>query len=288
MLFKNQKSLAQRSNRMGLKLAALLFSSLVMMPVTGVLLQKTAAASDLENIGSVAESDGHFVRLGLHKSVVIRLPADAHDVIVGNPEIVDAVVRSKNTAYLFARGIGQTNIFFFDKGGQQILNLDLEVATDMTALRHLMDRSIPGNKITVDSVNNSIVLGGTAAAPEAKFAEEIARKFITRMVPNIPEANSETSWVINTIKIIGEDQVMLKVRIVEVQRSVLKQFGVRSSGPAFRRKICVQSRQPYPGWRRYRRDHAEYRLQGRLYRWFNHHSRRHTRHGAGRRLENAG
>ena len=46
------------------------------------------------------------------------------------------------------------------------------------------------------------------------------------MVPNVPADNSETSWVINTIKITGEDQVMLKVRIVEVQRSVLKQFGV--------------------------------------------------------------
>ena len=226
MLFKNHKSPARRSNRMGLKLAALIFTSLVMMPVTGVMLQKTAAATDLESIETTAKEDGHFLRMALNKSIVIRLPANAHDVIVGNPEIVDAVVRSKNTAYLFARAIGQTNIFFFDKGGQQILSLDLEVATDILALRHLLDRSIPGNKITVDSVNNSIVLGGTAAAPEAKFAEEIARKFITRMVPNIPEANSETSWVINTIKISGEDQVMLKVRIVEVQRSVLKQFGV--------------------------------------------------------------
>ncbi len=100
MLFKNQKSSALNSNRMGLKLAALLFSSLVMMPVAGALLQRTAAASDLESIQSAAESDGHFVRIGLNKSIVIRLPAEAHDVIVGNPEIVDAVVRSKNTAYL--------------------------------------------------------------------------------------------------------------------------------------------------------------------------------------------
>lgn len=227
MLFKNQKSPARWSNRMGLKLAALLFTSLVMMPVTGVLLQKTAAASDLESIESVAESDGHFLRIGLNKSIVIRLPARAHDVIVGNPEIVDAVVRSKNTAYLFARSVGQTNIFFFDESGQQILNLDLEVTVDVTALRHLLQRSIPGTKVTVDSVNNSIVLAGTAPnAAEAKLAEDLARKFITRMVANIPSDNGETSWIINNIKVTGEDQVMLKVRIVEVQRSVLKQFGV--------------------------------------------------------------
>lgn len=227
MLFENQKSMAHRSNRMGLKLAALLFSSLVMMPVTGVVRQKAAAASDLESIQNAAESDGHFVRIGLNKSIVIRLPAKAHDVIVGNPEIVDAVVRSKNTAYLFARSVGQTNIFFFDEAGQQILNLDLEVTVDVTALRNLLQRTIPGTKVTVDSVNNSIVLGGTAPnAAEAKLAEDVARKFLTRIVANVPSDTGDTSGIINTIKITGEDQVMLKVRIVEVQRDVLKQFGI--------------------------------------------------------------
>lgn len=222
MLFKIQESPALKSNRMSLKLAALLLSSLVMMPVAGVLLQRAAAASDLESIQSTAEDNGHFVRIGLNKSIVIRLPAEAQDVIVGNPEIVDAVVRSKNTAYLFARTIGQTNIFFFDKNGQQILNLDLEVAVDVTALRNLLQRSIPGTKITVDTVNNSVVLGGTAPnAAEAKFAEDITTKFLTREVDKATGAG-----FVNTIKITGEDQVMLKVRVVEVQRDVLKQFGV--------------------------------------------------------------
>ncbi len=222
MLFKMKESSALKSSRVRLKLAALLLSSLVMMPVTGVLLHRSAAATDLESIESATDGEGHFVRIGLNKSIVIRLPAEAHDVIVGNPEIVDAVVRSKNTAYLFARTIGQTNIFFFDKSGRQILNLDLEVALDVTALRHLLQRSIPGTKITVDTVNNSVVLGGTAPnAAEAKFAEDITTKFLTREVDK-----ATGSGFVNTIKITGEDQVMLKVRVVEVQREVLKQFGV--------------------------------------------------------------
>ncbi len=222
MLFNNQKPPALKSRRLSLKLAALLLSSLIFMPVAGVLLNTVAMASDLEDIQSANESDGHFVRIGLNKSIVIRLPANARDVIVGNPEIVDAVVRSKNTAYLFARSVGQTNIFFFDEGGQQILNLDLEVAIDVTALQKLLQRSIPGTKITVDTVNNSVVLGGTAPnAAEAKFAEDIATKFLTRDVDKVTG-----SGLVNTIKITGEDQVMLKVRVVEVQRKVLKQFGV--------------------------------------------------------------
>jgi pilus assembly protein CpaC len=227
MLFKNQKSSAIKSNRISLKFAALLFSSLVLMPAAGWMLKSAALASDVETIQDSVESDGHFVRIGLNKSVVIRLPAKAQDVIVGNPEIVDAVVRSKNTAYLFARAVGQTNIFFFDENGQQILNLDLEVTVDVTALRNLLQRSIPGTKVTVDSVNNSVVLGGTAPnATEAKLAEDLARKFLTRMVGNVPSDTGDSSGIINTIKITGEDQVMLKVRIVEVQRNVLKQFGV--------------------------------------------------------------
>ena len=227
MLFKIKKSSKPKSNGTGLKLAALLFSSLVMLPVAGVVLQSAAAASDLDAVQAADENSGHFVRIGLNKSIVIRLPAQAHDVIVGNPEIVDAVVRSKNTAYLFARTVGQTNIFFFDKSGQQILNLDLEVAVDSQGLQELIRRSIPGTKITVDSIHNSYILGGTAPnAAEAKLAEDIAWKFTTRQTEKVPSDNGEKSGVINTIKITGEDQVMLKVRIVEVQRDVIKQFGV--------------------------------------------------------------
>ena len=269
MLFKIQESPALKSNRMSLKLAALLLSSLVMMPVAGVLLQKAAAASDLESIQSAAEGDGHFVRIGLNKSIVIRLPAEAHDVIVGNPEIVDAVVRSKNTAYLFARTIGQTNIFFFDKSGQQILNLDLEVAIDVTALRNLLQRSIPGTKITVDTVNNSVVLGGTAPnAAEAKFAEDITTKFLTREVDK-----ATGSGFVNTIKITGEDQVMLKVRVVEVQRDVLKQFGVDLQALLSAGKFAFNLASIGPS-----RLGAE-RVQRRLYRWCKQHNGRDSRHG---------
>ncbi len=227
MLVKNKNQYANGFCRKSLKLATLLLCSLALMPVAGFPTQKAALASDLDSIQDTSQNDGHFVRIGLNKSIVIRLPANAKDVIVGNPEVVDAVVRSKNTAYLFARTVGQTNIFFFDDNGRQILNLDLEVAIDMTALQKLLQRSIPGTKITVDTVNNSVVLGGTAPnATEAKFAEDLANKFLTRMVANVPSDTGEKSGVINAIKITGEDQVMLKVRVVEIQRDVLKQFGV--------------------------------------------------------------
>ena len=195
-----------RSSALALALAAAALAA-----PTGI-----SAASDLDYGQSAGSDQGHLVRIGLNKSVVIRLPAEAKDVIIGNPEIVDAVVRTKNTAYLFARKAGQTNIFFFDAAGQQIMNVDLEVAVDGLAIQKLIDRSIPGNHIKVDTVEGSVVLGGTADnAVQAKLAQDIAAKF----------AGSDSN-VVNGMAISEGDQVMLKVRVVEVQRDVLKQLGI--------------------------------------------------------------
>ena len=184
----------------------------------------TAPAAHATDLGYLQASEAsHFVRIGLGKSVVIRLPADAKDVIVGDPAIVDAVVRTKNTAYLFARTVGQTNIFFFDAQGRQIMNIDLEVALDMLALQKLINRTSPGTRITVDTVGSNVVLGGTASnAVEAKLAEDMAGKFAT-----------DPKFVVNAMKIAGGDQVMLKVRVVEIQRNVLKELGINIDQLAF-------------------------------------------------------
>ena len=157
-----------------------------------------------------------FLRLGVGKSMVIKLPAPVKDVIVGNPAIVDAIVRTQNRAYLFGRALGQTNVFFFDTEGRQILSLDLEVARDPLALQNLIERAIPGTRITVDTVNDNVVLGGVAANPaEAQRAMDLAVQLV-----------GDPKKVLSTVAIAGRDQVMLKVRVAEMQRNVLKQLGV--------------------------------------------------------------
>ncbi len=191
--------------------AALLASFIVFAPI----LMAPAKATDISDLSPV-DGGSRLVRIGVDKSIVIHLPADAKDVVVGNPEVVDAIVRTKNTAYLFARKVGQTNVFFFDANGQQIMALDLEVALDTLALKKLLQRTLPGNHITVDSTGLNLVLGGTATNPqEAKIAEDLAAKM-----------GGDSAKIVNTIKIAGEDQVMLQVKVVEIQRDVLKQFGV--------------------------------------------------------------
>jgi pilus assembly protein CpaC len=199
-----------RGGLAALALAAAIVSS------EAAMLSHTVWAGDLET-ARVSEQGSRYVRIGLNKSIVLRLPAAAHDVLVGNPDIVDAVVRTKSTAYLFARAVGQTNVFFFDDQGRQILALDLEVAQDMAALQRLIQRTIPGSRITVDTIGDNVVLGGVAATPaEAKTAIDLAVKFV----------GGDDKKVMSTMNVTGKEQVMLRVRVAEVQRDVLKQFGI--------------------------------------------------------------
>jgi pilus assembly protein CpaC len=191
------------------------------------LLLSPANATDASVIATSGgqQQAGRFLRLGLSKSAVIRLPAEAKDVIVGDSAVVDVVLRQRNTAYLFARSAGQTNIFFFNANGQEILHLDLEVTLDSKGLKQLLDRSIPGNDIQVDSTGANIVLKGTArSAQEASMAVSLASRFVggAGSGDNLP--------VVNLLKVAQSDQVMLKVRVVELKRTVLKRLGINLEG----------------------------------------------------------
>jgi hypothetical protein len=84
--------------------------------------------ADMQVISS--DANARPVTLGIDKSVVIDLPMDIRDVLVGNPNIVNAVVRSKRRVYISGAKAGQTNVYFFDATGRQIGGLDIVVSED--------------------------------------------------------------------------------------------------------------------------------------------------------------
>ena len=188
------------------------------------LMPPAVQASETKTIDlSSSQQAGRMLRLGLQKSAVLKLPAAVKDVIVGNPGMVDVVLKNRNTAYLFARTAGQTNIFFLDAAGQQILQLDVEVTLDTKALKALLDRAIPGNSIQLDSTGSNVVLKGTVAdAQQGKTAEDLATRFMSTY--------REGASVLNLLKVSEGNQVMLKVRVVELKRSILKRLGINLSG----------------------------------------------------------
>ncbi|SMH34814.1 pilus assembly protein CpaC [Mesorhizobium australicum] len=251
MKMKSRTSIAKlgklcRLQASGIVLAALAagtFPSTVMAPFLaspalakdgGISIRSTSGASER-------------IKLGLNKSVVIDLPNDAYDILVANPAVADAVTRTARRIYLFGKAVGETNIFVFGPNGQQIVSLDLAVERDVAGLEEHLKRFIPNSDISVELINDNVVLTGTVETPlDATRAARLAQIFVTGgeattgqysqtaaggdaaggVDINNPDSERQVSQIVNMIKIIGEDQVTLKVTVAEVSRTVMKQLGV--------------------------------------------------------------
>jgi pilus assembly protein CpaC len=202
-----------------------------------------------------AQSDGYMrltaadvaqnqpIYLGLNKSMVVELPRPAGDVLVSNPSIADAVLRTSQRLYLIGMKLGQANIFLFDNAGAQIASFDVFVEADLGGLNQLLAEAIPNGFVRADAINGSIVLRGqVASSAESGKAEEITRRMIAALPLSVTQATTAAGGagtstteaydpstgpgVVNLITITGEEQVSLKVTIAEVQRAVVKQLGI--------------------------------------------------------------
>jgi len=190
-------------------------AAFALLALLGGLIPQPSPASELGTMRAGAHGS-RFLALGIGRSTVVDLPRDAKDVLVANPAIANAVVRSARRAYLIGVAPGQTNVIFFDSDGNQMAAYDIEVGRDASGVREALRRVMPNSSIRVDAVNDSVVLSGEVAnAAQAQHAVDAA----TRLV-------GDPTKVVNGLTIRGGEQVMLKVTVAEVQRNVLKQLGV--------------------------------------------------------------
>jgi len=155
-----------------------------------------------------------FLALGVGKSVIVELSRDVKDVLVADPKIANAVVRSSQRAYIIGAAVGQTNVVFFDADGQQIAAYDIAVKRDLNGVRSALRQTLPG--IQIEGVGESVMLTGSVSSPiEAQQAGDLAARLV-----------GGTDKVVNSIVVRGRDQVMLKVNVSEVRRDIIKQMGV--------------------------------------------------------------
>jgi len=191
-----------------------------------------AAAALMADMAStaVAASDGHptapiaadipakvrFLAIGIGKSMIIDLPRDVKDVLVADPKIANAVVRSPQRAYIIGEAVGQTNVVFFDADGRQISSYDIAVKRDLNGVRTALKQMLPSAGIQAEGIGDGIMLTGSVSSPiEAQQAGDLAARLV-----------GGADKVLNSIVVRGRDQVMLKVTVAEVQRSIIKQLGV--------------------------------------------------------------
>ncbi len=195
----------------------LLRSALVL--ALAALAPPAAIAADASGMMRTTIQEGGYARridLGVGKSVMIALPRDAKEVFVADPKIANAVVRTARQAYLIGSAIGQTTVLFLDANGGQILSLDVNVGRDLGTIQDTIGRTLGRGNVAVQAIGDAVVLSGSvASAADATTAAAIAARYV-----------GDPAKVVNSLTIRDRDQVMLKVTVAEVQRSIIKQLGV--------------------------------------------------------------
>ena len=208
--------------------------------VTAALSEQAVGAH--QSLIKIKDLDGGPVhknlKIGIGKSVLLEFPRDVRDVMVSNPQAIDAVVLSANRVFLLARKFGEANAFFFDAQGEQIATMELFVDRETAGVESLLNRILVGSRIKVENFSGTMVLTGSVKTPaDSVRAGNIAKQFASVTYKPTGDDKAEGTTiesvsakdgdpVINMLAVEAEEQVMLQVKVAEVQRSVLKQFGV--------------------------------------------------------------
>lgn len=156
------------------------------------------------------------LQVGVGKGQILTLPKPAAHVFVADPDIADIDVRSPNYIYIYGVKAGETSIDALDANNNKIMQIDVTVTQNFTNVGRILKEVLPTSTIKFTSVDRGLIMQGDVDTPEdAKKAYEIASATL-----------SDGVKLVNMLKIRGSDQVMLRVRIAEVSRSELKNFGI--------------------------------------------------------------
>ena len=198
---------------------------LIAIALAGVMIASVAPAGPIEaqaqSRAAVPLGAGaQLINLPRGSSMAIDLPSDARDVIVPNPMVAEAMLHSPRRITIIGLQPGETDAVVLDAAGRTILSLRVRVDAGVSALQDTLSRVMPGSQVRAEAVNDSIILTGAVSSPgEADRAAQVARAFVSA-----PER------VINMMTIAGSDQVMVKARVIEVQRTAIKQLGLDVNG----------------------------------------------------------
>ena len=156
------------------------------------------------------------IHLDASNGILIRLKRPAKTVFVADPKVADIQVKSPRLIYVLAKSPGETTIIAVDKNERVLTNRRVKVSHNLVRLRQSLKSMLPNANIKVRSLNSSIVVSGSVRTPtDATDVRRLAEQLV-----NKPEN------VIMKLGVTAPTQVNLRVRIAEVSRETLKQFGI--------------------------------------------------------------
>ncbi len=151
------------------------------------------------------------LEMTVNTSQILTLGTRIPRLVVNNPELVTATPISETQVQIAARKPGVTQINLWDENGQ-VYTVDLLIFGDVRELELVLKQMFPASTIKVTRLTTSLVLNGQVDRPEVVstirlLAEDYAPK------------------IVNNITVGGAQQVILKVKVMEVSRTKLRRLG---------------------------------------------------------------
>lgn len=171
-------------------------------------------------LSTLAEGAGKMTRtvtLTMGKADTVDLGQAVADVLVANPSVADVGTLRSSRLYIVGKEIGDTNILAFDNEGNQLADISVRVRVDEKTLRDAVRDFFPREKIEVSTIRQDIVLRGTVSTPAvANQVRDLASRF----------AAASDRPIVDLMRVEGEQQVMLRVKVLEAKRAVLREYGI--------------------------------------------------------------
>ncbi|WP_342245872.1 type II and III secretion system protein family protein [Pseudomonas sp. OTU5201] len=175
------------------------------------------------------------IQVPIYKARILTTRAPVKRISVGNPEVADLLMTSPNQLYLLGRSLGSTNVLLWDNSDRLIDSLDLDVVHDLGGVKEKLHQLMPNERIEVFSSQGSLVLRGhVSSAAMMDTAIKVAKSYAAQTASVVQgegeraeAAPTQSLEVINLLTVGSSQQVMLEVKVAEVQRNLLKTLDVR-------------------------------------------------------------
>ncbi len=167
-------------------------------------------SANAQNLRVVKQGTSSTLNVPMNRAVVVESETPFAELSIANPGIADISSLSDRTIYVLGKSPGLTTLTLLDAAGQLITNVDVRVAADVSEFKERLRQILPGEQIEVRTANDGIVLSGVvSSAARLQRALDLAQRYAPERVSNL-------------MVVGGIQQVMLKVRFAEMQRSVSK------------------------------------------------------------------
>ncbi|WP_372885182.1 type II and III secretion system protein family protein [Shimia sp.] len=171
-----------------------------------------ASVTMAETLRVVRNGTDSVLSVPMNRAVVVESDVPFAELSIANPTIADISSLSDRTIYVLGKAPGATTLTLLDASGRLITNVEVRVAPDISEFKERLRQILPNEKIEVRTANDGIVLSGRASSVQRlQRALDLAERYAPQRVSNL-------------MTVGGIQQVMLKVRFAEVQRSVSKSF----------------------------------------------------------------